>query len=157
MFSNPLSNAAVVLGPITQEAIANATTHNVSGGLSIRFRICNGSDCSQSLPPEQPDSTVPIESGAGLSISALNPDGTPLADCVGEDQGSSTPDLPQFRTSDMGHNFNLNTPLGDLPFSGNTACSMENLTNGQRQLFVASVFSNSGKFQLTSILFWFIK
>ena len=80
-FSTPLSNAAVVLGPITPEAIANATTHNVSGGLSMRFRICNGSNCSQSLPPEQPDSAVPIESGAGLSISALNPDGTPLADC----------------------------------------------------------------------------
>ena len=79
---------------------------------------------------------------------------------IGEDQGSSTPDLPQFRTSGQGHNFNLNTPLGDLPISTGaaaTACSMSDKPNGYRQLFVASVFSNSGKFQLTSILFWFIK
>ena len=140
VFANPLSNAAVVTGAIDSE-IAAATSHNATGGLSIRFRICANESCTAFAPAEVP---FPPTTGAGLSVTRLSESGIALGDCSVTDQGSSTPDLPVFRissTDGTAHNFNLNTPFGGPP-----VCQ-------QNGLFVATVFSHGGKFTKTSILF----
>jgi hypothetical protein len=141
VFAAPFSNNAVVTGAIDSE-IAAATSHNATGGLSIRFRICANESCTAFAPAEVP---FPPTTGAGLSVTRLhNESGVAIADCSVTDQGSSTPDLPVFRTSSTdgtAHNFNLNTPFGGPP-----ACQ-------QSGLFVATVFSHGGKFTKTSILF----
>ena len=151
VFSNPLNNTAIVSGAIDDE-IANASSHNASGGLSLRFRICDNQACTTFKPAESPNPPI---TGAGLSVTRLDNNGQPLADCLVIDQGSSTPDLPVFRTTDpdgVTHNFNLNTPI-----DGPGECQLSDKLNGQSALFVATVFSHGGTFTKTSILFKLIK
>ena len=152
VFSNPLSNQAVVSGTIDATEIAAATTHNASAGLSIRFSICANASCTAFATAEFPNPPV---TGAGLSVTRLTDDGVALADCNVIDQGSSTPDLPVFRigsTDSTTHNFNLNTPV-----DGPDVCQLSDRQNGQTGLFVATVFSHGGTFTKTSILFKLIK
>ena len=152
VFASPLNNAAIVSGTIDSTEIGAASSHNASGGLSLRFRICANESCTAFATAEQPN---PPTTGAGLSVTRLTDSGVAVADCIGIDQGSSTPDLPVFRvsgTDGVTHNFNLNTPL-----DGPDACQLADLQNGQRGLFVATVFSHGGTFTKTSILFWLIK
>ena len=96
------------------------------------------------------------ESGAGLSVSALDNNGVPITDCDVDDSGGANPDRPVFRTSEKTHNFNLHSPLLDLPGSNNV-CSMGDLPAGGSRLFVATVFSYSGKFNKTAIVFRLVK
>ena len=152
VFASPLNNAAVVAGAIDGTEIVAASQHNASGGLSIRFRICANPSCTAFAPAEAPN---PPTTGAGLSVTRLDNSGAALADCNVSDQGSSTPDLPVFRTTDsdgVTHNFNLNTPV-----DGAGVCQLSDRTNGQSGLFVATVFSHGGTFTKTSILFKLIK
>jgi len=152
VFSNPLNNAAIVTGAIDQAEINAASTHNASAGLSLRFRICDNPTCTSFKIAEFPN---PPTTGAGLSVTRLTDSGVALADCNVIDQGSSTPDLPVFRTNEtdgVTHNFNLNTPV-----DGPSECQLSDRTNGQTALFVATVFSHGGVFTKTSILFKLLK
>jgi hypothetical protein len=152
VFSNPLNNGAIVSGAIDQAEINAASTHNSTGGLSIRFRICDNEACTTFKPAEFPNPPI---SGAGLSVTRLTDNGIALADCLVVDQGSSTPDLPVFRTTDpdgVTHNFNLDTPI-----DGPSECQLSDKLNGQTALFVATTFSHGGTFTKTSILFKLIK
>lgn len=150
LFDSPLSNDAVVIGTIDTGEIAAATTHSGSAGVPIKFRICANDACTEFAPAEQPD---PPLSGAGLALTRLRNDGVPLADCELDDQGGANPDRPVFRTSEGGsHLFNLNTPPG-----GPAVCQLADVEDGQRGLFVATVFSHGGLFHKTSILLWLRK
>ena len=146
-FSTPLNNGAIVEGAINPDD-PDITSHNSSGGLSIRFRICKNQACTQFENAEaaNPEFPNPILSGAGLSIAAIDTNGDAVV-CEITDSGSSTPLHPVFRTSDKFHNFNLNTPPG-----GPAICQMTNPAVTE-QLFVATVFSHGGNFTKTSILF----
>jgi hypothetical protein len=139
LFSPPLNNAAVVQGAIDTGEIAAASRHNLSGGLSIRFRICANEACTMFLP---------AGTGARLSASKLNPQGVTVANCVVTDQGSSTPGNPVFRLDPDGitHLFNLETPMVSLfPPVGPDPCS-------QAGPVVFSASSDSGAFPPTSIV-----
>jgi len=147
-FASPLNTGAIVSGAIDQTEINAASSHNANGGLSIRFRICTNESCTAFAPAENPNPPI---TGAGLSLTRLTNDGVAMADCIAVDQGSSTPDLPVFRTTDsdgVTHNFNLNSPVDGPP-----ACQLADVANGQTGLFVATVFSHGGTFTKTSILF----
>jgi hypothetical protein len=155
VFNTPLHNAAAFKGAvIPQAAIDAASEHSWSSGLPIRFTICDNSNCTKSAEAEVPNTP---ESGAGLSVSAVNENGVPITDCDVDDSGGANPDRPVFRTSEKTHNFNLHSPLIDLPGSANQVCSMGDLPAGSSRLFVATVFSYSGSFIKTAIVFRLVK
>ena len=155
VFNAPLHNAAAFKGAvIPPAAVAAASAHNWTSGLSIRFTICStATNCTKFAEAELPNTP---ESGAGLSVSALDDNGVPITDCDVDDSGGANPDRPVFRTSEKTHNFNLHSPLLDLPGSNNV-CSMGDLPAGGSRLFVATVFSYSGKFNKTAIVFRLVK
>jgi len=155
VFSTPLNNEAAFKGAVVpQAAIDAASDHSWNSGLSIRFQICSNANCTTFADAEPPNTP---ETGAGLSVSAIDENGVPITDCDVDDSGGANPNRPVFRTSQKTHNFNLHSPLIDLPGSNNNVCSMGDLPAGASRLFVATAFSYSGKFNKTAIVFRLVK